>query len=281
MNKRPHNELLDQKIRENGFLILAHRGVSQGNIIENTVASMQAAFASGADAVEMDVVKSTDGDFFVFHDGCEPYLFADESRNIRTLSTADIEALTYVNNIGMPTDEAVTTLADFIHALPDDKLMNMDRSWHDWETLLPYLDNFDIAERLLLKSPTNEAYLQMLSRHGKPYPYFAICHSLDDVELSLSYQDRINLVGIELIADSNTHELMQAETIQNLKSQGLYLLINALNLGDNIKLWGDYDDDTSVLQSPELGWGKIIEQEIDIIDTDWANLLSDYRKTVK
>lgn len=278
MNKRPYTQLLDQTIREKGFLILAHRGVSQGNIIENTVASMAAAFAIGADAVEMDVVKSTDGDFFVFHDGCESYLFANETRNIRTLSTTEIEALTYINNIGMPTNERVTPLADFIHALPADKLMNMDRSWFYWETLLPYLDSFDIAERLLLKSPAKAAYLQILSYHRKQYPFFAICHSLEEVELALSYRDRINLVGLELIADSNESDLMQAKTLQKLKSQNLYLLINALNLGDDIKLWGDYDDDTSVLQSPDKGWGKIIEQGIDIIDTDWAYLLNNYRQ---
>lgn len=281
MTKRPYTELLDQKIREQGFLILAHRGVSQGNIIENTIASMTAAFASGADAVEMDVVKSTDGDFFVFHDGCEPYLFEHEARNIRTLSTAEIKALTYVNRIGMSTTEKVVALVDYIRALPADKLMNMDRSWHDWETLLPYLDNFDIAERLLLKSPAKNTYLQTLSGHAKKYQFFAICGSIEEVDLALSYRNRINLVGIELITENdNTHDFLQVAYLQQLKQQGLYLMINALNLGNGIKLWGDYDDDTSVLDSPDKGWGTIIEQGIDIIDTDWTHLLAEYRSQV-
>ncbi len=230
MTKRPYTELLDQKIREQGFLILAHRGVSQGNIIENTIASMTAAFASGADAVEMDVA--------------------------------------YVNRIGMSTTEKVVALVDYIRALPADKLMNMDRSWHDWETLLPYLDNFDIAERLLLKSPAKNTYLQTLSGHAKKYQFFAICGSIEEVDLALSYRNRINLVGIELITENdNTHDFLQVAYLQQLKQQGLYLMINALNLGNGIKLWGDYDDDTSVLDSPDKGWGTIIEQGIDIIDT--------------
>lgn len=277
MTQRPYTQLLDKKIRDNGFLILAHRGVSQGNIIENTIASMHTCFALGADAVEMDVVMSTDGDFFVFHDGCEPYLFANETRNIRTLSTAQIEAKTYVNNIGMPTTEKVATLKDFLNALPSDKLLNMDRSWFYWESLLPYLDTFDVAERLLLKSPAKDSYLQTLSYHGKQYPFFAICRNAADIERALSYRDRINLVGIELI-DHGEHALFEnRDFLQGLKSQGLYLLVNALNLGDGELLWC-YDDDTSVLQSPELGWGKIIEQGIDIIDTDWTPLLANYRK---
>lgn len=69
--------------------IIAHRGVHQTfgrdgltndtctaeriepprhDLIENTVASMQAAFSAGADVVELDVHPTTDGRFAVFHD---------------------------------------------------------------------------------------------------------------------------------------------------------------------------------------------------------------------
>lgn len=68
--------------------VLAHRGVTQttsktlGNddcfasvidpprheFVENTVASMRAAFGAGAEGVELDVHPTTDGEFVVFHD---------------------------------------------------------------------------------------------------------------------------------------------------------------------------------------------------------------------
>lgn len=115
-SNKPNTELLAEIIEKKRFLILAHRGLSQGNIVENTVAAMTAGFKAGADAVEMDVIMSTDGGFFVFHDGCEPYLFADETRNLRTLSTPEIERLTYLNNIGEPTTTKVERLSDFIAA---------------------------------------------------------------------------------------------------------------------------------------------------------------------
>jgi glycerophosphoryl diester phosphodiesterase len=37
--------------------------------LENTIASMQAAFDAGADIVEFDIHPTTDGQFAVFHDG--------------------------------------------------------------------------------------------------------------------------------------------------------------------------------------------------------------------
>lgn len=75
--------------RPEGPVLLAHRGVSQtfdptgvGNDtctatridppthphLENTLSSLEAAFAAGADIAEIDVHPTTDGDFVVFHD---------------------------------------------------------------------------------------------------------------------------------------------------------------------------------------------------------------------
>lgn len=72
-----------------GIALIAHRGVHQTfdrtglendtctaerifppthSLIENTIASMQAAFAAGADIVELDVHPTTDGQFAVMHD---------------------------------------------------------------------------------------------------------------------------------------------------------------------------------------------------------------------
>lgn len=69
--------------------ILAHRGLAQDYLragmtgqtctashmlpprhgyLENTIPSMEAAFALGADALELDVHPTTDGKFAVFHD---------------------------------------------------------------------------------------------------------------------------------------------------------------------------------------------------------------------
>lgn len=71
------------------LVLLAHRGISQQfdrrgvgrdtctasrmlppthAFLENTIASMQASFAAGADVVELDVHPTTDGQFAVFHD---------------------------------------------------------------------------------------------------------------------------------------------------------------------------------------------------------------------
>lgn len=48
-------------------LIVAHRGVSGGNIPCNTMAAYEIALKQGADMLEVDVSCSLDGKLFLFH----------------------------------------------------------------------------------------------------------------------------------------------------------------------------------------------------------------------
>ena len=55
------NELLNRKINEKKTLVAVHRGMSAGNIIENTIPAYIATIETGGDILEVDVIKSTDG----------------------------------------------------------------------------------------------------------------------------------------------------------------------------------------------------------------------------
>ena len=54
-------------------LLVAHRGISGGNIPCNTIAAFDAALADGADMIELDVSRSLDGTLYVSRDG-QPYM---------------------------------------------------------------------------------------------------------------------------------------------------------------------------------------------------------------
>ena len=62
-------------IRAKKPLVAVHRGQNSGSIVENTAKAVRAAVVSGADIVEIDVIESTDGDFFTFHNGYEGHYF--------------------------------------------------------------------------------------------------------------------------------------------------------------------------------------------------------------
>jgi len=94
----------------------------------------------------------------------------------------------------------------------------------------------------------------------------------------------VNVVGAELIAATDEDELYQDEVIAAIHEKGLYCWVNALSLGDynhdytpRKQLFSKLADDVSVIHDPALGWGKLMDKGIEIIQTDWPALLHDYR----
>lgn len=272
-------KLLNEKLESVPFLIAVHRGSSMGNIIENTLPAFYAAMQSGADILEIDVIRSSDGEFYLFHDGNERRLLGQE-KNIREMDSAFIESLNYRNNIGHVVNYKVEKMEDALTVLKGSgMILNLDRSWDDWNTLLPFLDQFDMAAQIILKSPVKQSYLSILEQHAVKYPYMPIIKNFDEIDEVLSYKD-INLVGMELIAKDKDSVFFQDSIIRGIKEKELFIWLNAIVLNHKDVLYAKYDDDQSIIKGPAYGWGKLVEKDCDIIQTDWPSLLNNYRHEI-
>ena len=122
----------------------------------------------------------------------------------------------------------------------------------------------------MLKAPlkAKEAY-ELLNAHPVKYMFMPICYSFEDVEAALSYPD-LNVVGCEIIAFDAQTDLFSDACIQKIHDRNLYAWVNAITLGD-------------VRTKPlyaKLGWGKLFEKKIDIIQTDWPAILYQYRQKI-
>lgn len=105
--------------------VFAHRGFA-GTYPENTVGAVRNAVADGADAVEIDVQPTADGDVVVFHDRrldgdeCTDGL-TDGSGVVWEQSTAEVTARRVLG-----TDERVPLLADVLSAVPKTVAVNVE-----------------------------------------------------------------------------------------------------------------------------------------------------------
>ncbi|MBZ5751792.1 glycerophosphodiester phosphodiesterase family protein [Metabacillus rhizolycopersici] len=278
-NYNDTTKLLNKKLGSEPFLIAVHRGSSMGNIIENTLPAFYAAMQSGADILEIDVVRSSDGKFYLFHDGNERRLLGQD-KNIRQMDSVFIESLNYRNNIGQVVNYKVEKLENVLTSLKGSgMLLNLDRSWDDWNTLLPFLDQFDMADQIILKSPVIQSCLSILEQHPVKYPYMPIVKKLDEIDEVLSYED-INLTGMELIAEDRDSVFFQDDIIRGIKERELFIWLNAIVLNHKDVLYAKYDDDQSIIKGPAYGWGKLVEKGCDIIQTDWPSLLDNYRQEI-
>ena len=275
-----NNILLNRKFAESRVLICAHRGSSHGNIVQNTSLAYKAAILQGADIVETDTTASADGVVFCFHDGVEKHLL-QRDKNATEMTSKEIESIAPINFVGEPSTWHIQRLNDVLAGLCHDELINIDRIWRAHGLVLPILDRYPhMARQAILKAPLKyRVFIEELNRHPIKYMFMPICHTGQDIEDALQF-DSLNLVGVELVAETPDHELFSEEVIRYIHSRNLFCWVNALSLyarGYKPDLYGGLDDDLSISEDPESGWGRLIDMGVDVIQTDWPAILKNYR----
>jgi glycerophosphoryl diester phosphodiesterase len=269
------NRLLHERLAAHHPLIVVHRGSGGGSIAENTGPAFRAAVRQGADMVETDVIRSTDGDYFLFHNGYEKMHFGLE-RDIRKLSTAELRALRYGWHVEPGAGDYGLEPLETILTGFDDVLFNVDRSWWFWPDLLERMSAYGVAEKIVLKSPVAAEHLDALEASPAPFPYMPIVRSRAEIEAVLA-RDEINTVAIEVLAATADDELSDPGLIDELHARGLLVQLNAINLGNRVPLFLGWDDEVSLAEGPENGWGRLISHGADLVQTDWPALLRAHR----
>ena len=275
------NARLNAKFAEKGTIIAAHRGSWRGNIIQNTLAAYRTAFLLGADMVETDTTATRDGVVYSLHDGVEPILLG-LPRNATRLTSEVIDRYACLNALGAPTKQYVERLETVCAGLTHGELINVDRCWRGGGHVLEVLDRFPhMLEQAVLKAPLREKWVfEKLNGHDRKYMFMPICYTMKEVEEALSYPD-LNVVGVELTAQTESDELFGREAVDALHARGLYAWVNTLVITDaepDAALYAGLDDDISIKQDPALGWGRLMDMGVDVLQTDWPGLVREYRE---
>lgn len=265
-----------EKLHQNKFLIVVHRGSHGGNVIENTSDAVKVSQLQHADMIEIDISMSTDNDFFIFHDGGEERLL-NETRNIQELSTAEINSKHFRNALGETITKSVETFDYFYDHINHDVLLNIDRSWDYWDTFLPELDRYEaMREYFILKSPVKREYLEKLNNHSVQYLYFPIVTSVEDLEILADYPN-LNIIGFEIIENKPQFTLINAPELDKYRNGDYMFLGNSIKLNDKTDLFGKLDDNLALLSGVDWSWSRILNFGINAIQTDWPDILNDYR----
>ncbi len=271
-------ENLFQKAAENGVLVAAHRGSCGGNLCQNTALTFKAALLQGADILELDVIRSTDGVFYVFHDNQEGHVLHLD-RSILELSSAEIDELMMYNWLDMPSGLHLSRLTDILDEFSD-SFINIDRSWRWWPEMIALLNQRDHS-RILLKSHAGKELLACLEKNGPDIPYMPIVSSVQELQDTLSYD--INTVAAELLFRSTDDELVSPDTFAYCREKGLLTFVNAetISILDKHYQCGPFGDNVAIAEGFDKGWGGLVRMGFDIIQTDWAGMLKKYTQTMK
>lgn len=254
-------------------LIAAHRGTPGGIVPPNTVAAARAAIASGADIVELDVARSSDGEYFAFHDTYESRLVATSER-LTHMKAEQIHCLRYWEHEGRDCG-GVELFADVVAGLPD-VTINVDRSYRYWgDGFLDELATWGDPRRLLVKCLADDRQLDAFASCGEPFPFMGVAHCDSDIDRYLELGDE-RLVGIEIVTADADDPMLSSARIGSLHDAGLGVWLNAINLENGKPLAAGADDSVSLAGDANAGWGQLARWGADVVQTDWPWLVRQY-----
>ena len=279
---REINANLNAQMQEKKCLIAQHRGAHEGNIPQNTALAYKASLLLGADMFELDVSRATDGTLYCFHDTTEDINLRLHT-NIEKFSSATIAEFGLYNAIWEPSGYGVQTMEEILQIFCHGELFNVDRSWNKLEDTFALLNKYPHAvHQALMKAPAKKEILDKYENEATKFMFMGIVRTREDIELILSYEN-INVVGFELIANSEDSPMWSDELIEQLHAQGYFVWYNAITLScmDKHILCAGYDDDRSIREGFDKGWGELIHKNTDIIQTDWPALLACYRNSLE
>ncbi len=256
-------------------LLVAHRGVCCANIPCNTLASFKIAIDQGADVVEIDVSKSADGKFFVFHPGTEPIYLKSEKRLSR-MTASEIDALRLVNQDDTRTSYKVPTLAEVFAFLKDKVYINVDKFWTDVKGISEAIREAGVEKQVIVKTPVKDGkMINDIKEYADGLMFLPIISSKDNITEKL-VDAGINVIGAEILFSKDDESVIGDEYIKSMHDKKLLLWANPIIYDEKAVICGIHTDDTSLTKSPDLGWGWLIDKGIDMLQTDWLLMLKIY-----
>lgn len=266
---------LAEKAKEN-IIVVAHRGVSGGNIPCNTLAAYEIALKQGADMIEVDVNNTLEGNLVIFHPGMEiPHL--NMPVYIPLTNTKSVHKLRYVNTDNTPTQFRVASFDDFLEQFKGRCYINIDKFWDNPKKIYEAIKRHGMIDQVLVKSSVNAKVLKTLENLCPELPFMPIVkenhHSHEEL-----MERNINYVGVECVFAKDTAPIAQDEFIEKMHSDGKLVWMNSIIYNYKDQLCGGHSDDTALTVSEDDGWGWIADKNVDFIQTDWTMMLIDYLK---
>lgn len=268
-------ELLSECARRHR-LIVAHRGVSAGNIPCNTMAAYEIALMQGADMIEVDLNRSADGELILFHPGMEQsHLGID--RPLTEMTWAEIQELRYLNYDRVPTQFGVVKFDDFLEQFRDRCYINIDKFWNHPQEIYRAIRRHGMLEQVVVKSALKEEVLSVLEDVAPDVAFMPVVREAHPMHEALLRRP-IHYVGVEVLFAEEDSPLATAEFCKQMHKDGKLVWVNSIIYDVRKQISGKHSDDTALTVSPEYGWGWLADRPFDLIQTDWPMMLIDFLK---
>ncbi len=266
--------IFENKKELNRPFLVAHRGVCGANIPCNTLLAYKIALDQGADVVEIDVAKTKDGKFYVFHPGME-HVFLKSSRPISDMTADELEDMYLVNQDSVKTSYKVSTLQEVLALLKGKAYINVDKFWTDVEGIANEIRKAGVEKQVIVKTYVDEKSIEAVEKYASDLMFMTMVWGKDDITERLLKRN-INFIGTEVLFGKESDECISDEYIKGMHEKGLLVWVNSIVYNEADVISAYHTDDISLRDNPDKGWGWLIDKNVDFIQTDWLLMLKSY-----
>ena len=257
--------------------VVAHRGVSGANVPCNTLLSYKIALAQGADVVEIDITKSKDGEYFVFHPGMEK-VFLKCGKTIPELTSKEVREIPLLNLDEVPTQYRIPTLREAFRFLQGKAYINVDKFWMDIEGITSVIRECGVEKQVIVKTPIKDMYLTSTEQFASDFMFMPLVRHTDMLT-DIIRERKLNYIGVEALFDDLSDEVASPAYIREMHRKGYLVWVNAIVYDESDVISAGLTDDLSLEKGEEYGWGELIARGFDFIQTDWLLTVKQYLKS--
>jgi glycerophosphoryl diester phosphodiesterase len=244
-------------------LVAAHRGYWRG-APENSIPGFQLAIAHGADMIELDVQRTSDGQLVLMHD-TSVNRTTNGTGEISSKTLAQMKALRLREGLGGAqaalTDVQVPTLKEALQAINNRALINLDKAWAFRDQIYAELVETGTLETAVFKGSAPVADVEAFRAKD---PRIMYSHIVDDANAAdMTKFGNHPPESFEIVFDRLTDPQIQPAAVAAAKAQSR-IFINTMWYG----LAGRYTDEASLI-NPANGWDPVVNRHLaDVVQTD-------------
>ena len=269
-----NKSILENRKEKGSPFLVAHRGVCGANVPCNTIAAYKIALSQGADVVEIDVTKSKDGVFYVFHPGME-HVFLRSSKQITEMDSSEVDAMFLVNQDAVRTSYKVPRLSEVLALLKDKVYINVDKFWIDIEGISNEIRKAGVEKQVIVKTHIDKKSLDGVRKYAPDFMFVPLVWGKDTITDKLK-EDGINVIGAEVLFGKEDDECISDEYVKSMHEKGRLIWVNSIIYNEADVISAHRTDDVSLYDHPDKGWGWLLDKNVDFIQTDWLLMLKNY-----
>lgn len=258
--------------------VVAHRGVSTGNIPCNTLAAYKIAIDCGADVVEIDVDITKDKQYVIFHPWLEP-VFLKNGKHIQDCTFDEVMTFRYLNQDETITSYRIPTLQEAFQLLKGKTYIAVDKFWTDIKGITEEIYKAGVEKQVLVKIPADMTYVEQVEKYAPDLMVMMVVRKGDPIEEIK--KRNINLVCLETLFENDDDPLVSDENISYLHQNHIMVHGNSIVYDETKIIGSNHTDDMALVHDMDIGWGYYYRKGFDFVQTDWPLQMLIYYKELE